>query len=1462
MNTLACDPREYAWRCFYHLEILAVPSGSDHDIPRAKTRKRFEDVPAGAVSADPTAVATPPTAPENASAPPSDTAEAPAPGGLDAPPAGVHMPSENTMSGGIVVAGQNTFIGASGVSSAENTLSGGMGFDALPKRVTRMPFAANTIGVGAPAEGTLSGGLGYTPAAPNAAGPVQIRSLQTLTRGRKFDDFSAPAQPRPTPAERRPAAVAPVIDDASVWKVGDTIEGKYEVTAIAGQGGMGVVYKIRHREWNIEMAVKTPLPALVKDAAAKARFLREAQIWVDLGLHPNIVQCWYVRELDGLPRVFVDYLAGGSLKDWFVGKRVGPGHWQLIIDLIVQACDGLGYAHDRGVVHRDIKPGNMLMSADGRLCITDFGLVKLAGVDDIQSSEDDAHSATPDLPGADLTRTGLSLGTPQYGAPEQWGQARHVDARADIYALGLTLYELCCGRRPFDESGKGEPAQVIIARHLTSRPPDPRSFYKDLPAPLADLALKCLAKNPAARPQSLAEVREALADAHQAIFGMPLERMAPEIAESRASGLNNRAVSMWDLGQPAQAELAWKEALALDPRHAESLYNSSLIEMRTGRIADLEAQTRLREAAKSQRRALLFLGHVQLETCDAEGAEHSYREALADPALATDAVAWRALGHATLALDRFEDAEAAYAKALAIMPRDEATLAGAAQARMGSRAINGRIGYPHLKCLGTIADRVGSARAVAIAVDGRSVYADGPSNTISQFELPSGRQMINFRGPTKQVLSVTPTPNGRFLLGGGEDSILRMWSLDSTYMIDNFYGKGHVGSIVSIAVSPDSSAAATCGNDKSVRLWELQTGTLIRTIWAHEDAACAVAFAPNGQAVASAGNDGTIRFWEIPSGNSFAVLRNRLTAVRALVFSTDGRYLFSGGCDGRILKWDCAGLPLGQRDACQIEFNGHRGTVNALAMVPNTPFLISAGDDNTVRIWDTATGLCLRTFTGHEGVVNAVAVTPDGSIALSGANENLGRPLRLWNLELDRFKLQRGDADPYAAGLYVCRVESQDSSQSASRQFKQHIRDAVLAFEYAQYAASYVALKKARAVEGYERDPMALELNAKLSQKLPLKSIAAVYLQSEIEGRHTAGFKAVAFAAQGALAISAGRNDKSIGAWDLASGAFLQTLEGHKQSVEALAVNSEGTLVLSASSDYSVGVWDVATGLMKSNLQGHRGEINAVAISRDNRQAASASSDGTLKLWDITSGKCVKTFENEHSAEPLCAVKFMPDGRSLIVGARDGAVALWSIVLGKRVREFPGHFGAILDLAVFPDKPQFLTGGEDKTLRLWNADNGQNIWLVRDGKSRFNAIALSPDSRFVFSGGLEGANTSVNIWEVSTGKLTQSVCPHAKGIAALTLSADGCKMLTGSEDKFLRVWDLEWELVMSAAASAPSVQIRRPLNTAASGILPLAGFVKRDPPKPPADASLAPTDDSKKSRPSIFLDGRGKPKAP
>ena len=364
-----------------------------------------------------------------------------------------------------------------------------------------------------------------------------------------------PEKARPVPERKRAPEPDPVeiaLDQSWVvkslpeWKPGEEILGLYRVLDMK-EGGMGRVYIAHHKGWNVKLAIKSPNEMMLADRNNFARVLREASSWIELGLHPNIAYCYYVRSIEDVPHIVVEYVDGGSLREWIVeGKGTD---YRVSLDQAIQFCHGMEYAHSKGMIHRDIKPENILLTKDGILKITDFGLVhrrKDTALRQIKASH--LHSSAKGI-----THVGDLMGTPGFISPEQYQDAAGVDERADIFSFGVCLYEMCCGAMPF-EITEGDPREA----------PDPVVLSNDrnFPPPLAEVLKKCVEWDRNRRYRSFKELRDNLTAIYRGLYGKESPYAELELLDLEADGLNNRAVSYFDLGKREEAASCWKKRLS------------------------------------------------------------------------------------------------------------------------------------------------------------------------------------------------------------------------------------------------------------------------------------------------------------------------------------------------------------------------------------------------------------------------------------------------------------------------------------------------------------------------------------------------------------------------------------------------------------------------------------------------------------------------------------------------------------------------------------------------------------------------------------------------------------------------------------------------------------------------------------------------------------------------------------
>lgn len=350
-----------------------------------------------------------------------------------------------------------------------------------------------------------------------------------------------------------------------MWKIGDVIDGCYEIREVFAAGGMGIVYRVHHRLWNIDLALKQPRMNESCHGQSLKQFHHECEVWANLSPHPHVVTCYYVKSLNNVLSVFTEFVNGGSLSDWIRTRNLYSGTEEnslaRILDFAIQSAWGLEHAHNAGLVHQDVKPGNILVMADGTVKVTDFGLAHTTGTDFSQKNDAVSSSAFVSVNGM----------TPAFCSPEQAKKER-VSYKTDIYSWAVSVLEMFMGDVTW--------ANGIVARYALDeiRGRAPAADIPDIPVAVFDLLTDCLSEKPERRPDGFRGIADRLQNVFSDIFDEPYERMRPDTELAALDACNNRALNLLDLGHPKdEVERLLLSVLQKDPRHPQATANLAIV---------------------------------------------------------------------------------------------------------------------------------------------------------------------------------------------------------------------------------------------------------------------------------------------------------------------------------------------------------------------------------------------------------------------------------------------------------------------------------------------------------------------------------------------------------------------------------------------------------------------------------------------------------------------------------------------------------------------------------------------------------------------------------------------------------------------------------------------------------------------------------------------------------------------
>jgi WD40 repeat protein/class 3 adenylate cyclase/tRNA A-37 threonylcarbamoyl transferase component Bud32 len=982
-----------------------------------------------------------------------------------------------------------------------------------------------------------------------------------------------------------------------------------------GEGGFGEVWLGRNTTTKQASVFKFCFQAervrFLKRELTLFRLLKER-----VGSHPHIVAIHDVY-LDQPPfYVEMEYVDGKDLRSWCEDQGgVTAVPLETRLEIVAQAAEALQAAHDAGVIHRDVKPGNILIAECGmrsaesdartpslRVKLTDFGIGQVVSDEYLKGITRAGFTQT-------LVGSGASshTGTQLYMAPELLA-GKPASTRSDIYSLGVVLYQLLVGdfTRPVTTDWQRDVTDSLLRGDLTH----------------------CFAGNPQDRfagAGQLAKHLRALPERRAALVQQQAELVKRERAAYRRGMIRSAslaAVIVALVGGLAALALrqSWRasnEAARAEQGEAEARHLLYVANMNVAQQAwDQNNLDRLRQILDETRDS----PHRSFEWYFWESKTHSALRTFQGHTWTVASVAFSPDGRrlvtgsgdatakvwdvGTGKLLRTLRGHGHWVVSVAFSPDGERILTGCNDRT--ARVWNVATGKPLLTLAGHSAEVY-----AAFSPDGRRIVTGSPDKTVKLWDAVTGRELLTFDKQGDEGISVAFSPDGKRVVTSGQNPRVVIWEAATGRVLRVI--EGHTAPSWCAAFSPDGRRLVTGSRDHTAKVWDLATGTNLRTLRGHSGSVDAVAYSPDGKWILTGSADNTAKIWAAEAEREPYVVKGHGSGIFAVAFSPDGQQFVTGSFDQTAKLWDMASaLSADKPGGNKVSLTGHDDRVYSVAISPDGRRIASGSEDRTARVWDVATGHELFKLEGHTNGINSLAYSPDGRRIATIAWGD--RTPRIWEAATGRLLLK---LEGHTKGTRFA-VFSPDGQRLATG--------------------------------GDDKVAKIREVNS--GHEL-----------STLRG-HEATVTRAAFSHDGRRLVT-GSEDSTARVWDTVSGReLLPPLQGGAD-ITSVAFSPDGQWIATAGLDRTGRVWEATSGRLLRTFVGHSDWIVSVAVSPDGRRILTGSHDRTARLWDVSSGRELLTFRGHNDA--VTAVAFSPDGRRVVTGSWDKTVAVWEAATPEQV---------------------------------------------------------------------------------------------------------------------------------------------------------------------------------------------------
>ena len=1133
------------------------------------------------------------------------------------------------------------------------------------------------------------------------------------------------------PAE--PAEAGPAADDILAVREHD---GRYREIRSFAKGGMGRILLVHDTHIGRDIALKQLLPEMggcisgvstadLLTVPLLARFLQEARITGQLE-HPSIVPVYELGCRDDGSLYYTMRLVKGRSLEEEIGARATPRERLGLLTHFLDLCNAVAYAHSRGVIHRDIKPLNVMIGAFGETVVIDWGIAKVRGTQDIHAGDlretvglmrvaDDAESTVK-------TAYGQTMGSPYYMPPEQAaGDLDAIDERSDIYALGAVLYTILTGKPPYH----GLSVREFLERVSAFLPKPIRQLEPRAPRELAAVCARAMAKDPENRYASahelVGEIQHYLSGGFVSAYEYHFSELAHHFADRHRRAL-------------AAVTVATVALLALDIYASVRVYRERDSARAQARIAVQESAGAV--AARNQAELARATAETARLTADEERGRAEHELYYAEIALAQRSVQESRMGQARALLDAapaaLRDWEwrhlARDANADSMALRTGGAFAAFCD---GGRQLitarpNGMVAANDPatgEAVRTFVESAGFGSAVAVDAAGARL-AVSSAKAVVVWNVADGRELLRFDEPgdalTRNFLSFSA--DGRRVAALNTDRTLRVWDADSGAVVFERSLRSQQGFDLWLSPTGDhlllaSAELGDAGLVRAVTLLNLPSGKKAgQTDLGDVSTVHGAAFSPDGARVALA-LDNSVQVWDTKEWKQMREIAGRFVHPDTLAFSPDGAMLAAGTADGDVILWDRT------NDKEQRVSRGHLEAVRRVAFRPDGKWLATAGLDRVARIWECPSLHPVQTLRGHDRPLISITFNPAGDRLVTGSFDGTSR---IWDLTRElQYLTPRVVAASGAGGVIAGAVDNGIALWNAETGIRTTTLDTngakvrLLAFD-----------------RGGTRLAAAIETGPK-DRALMLWNLADGAVAAPIP-----------FLAEAARLEFTGTQDQFVavraGSWldvyDAASGAAVWKLAG----VMDLAFRGDGgqLAVCSLPEDSTlmrgqqdVTLYDTAAWTKAAQFSVPTSFTAALTWSPDQKRLALGAQvlsekewRGGAYLWNVDHPGTPQWLQGHDSL--VCAIAFDPAGERIATGGKDGRLVVWQVDSGTERWRAAAHSSDIQDVAFSPEGTRLATAGRDGAFKLWNTEDGREMLTLPTASAAGNGDAIPAKVRF------------------------------------------------------------------------------------------------------------------------------------